>query len=315
MSPVAAVPDHIFNATVAPDVRKRSDGAHSTSRVSLRRAHPIDAKRSGEICFEAFKTIAERHAFPPDFPTPETAIDLLSQIIGRPGVYSVVAELDGRVIGSNFLWDGGAVAGVGPITVDPGVQDAGVGRQLMQAVLERARLHARPSVRLVQAAYHSRSLSLYTKLGFVAREPLSVLQGPALGMRLDGYDVRAATEADLHFANALCRRVHGHDRAHELRDAVLRGTAQALERNGRLTGYATDVGFFGHAVAETTGDLKALIAAATQFSGPGFLVPTRDAELLRWSMEHGLRIVQPMTLMTIGPYAEPKGAFLPSILY
>jgi hypothetical protein len=61
--------------------------------------------------------------------------------------------------------------------------------------------------------------------------------------------------------------------------------------------------------------VKALIAAATTFSGPGFLVPTRNAGLLRWCIEHGLRVVQPMTLMSMGRYDQPEGAFLPSILY
>jgi hypothetical protein len=28
-----------------------------------------------------------------------------------------------------------------------------------------------------------------------------------------------------------------------------------------------------------------------------------------------LRVVQPMTLMSVGPYQEPQGAFLPSVLY
>jgi hypothetical protein len=88
-----------------------------------------------------------------------------------------------------------------------------------------------------------------------------------------------------------------------------------VERDGRITGYATDIGFFGHAVGETVDDVKALIAAATSYPGPGFMVPMRNAELLRWCLEQGLRVVQPMTLMSIGPYAEPKGAFLPSILY
>ena len=87
------------------------------------------------------------------------------------------ASSSGRVVGSNFLWEGDAVAGVGPITVDPSVQNRAVGRQLMEAVLERARQQGINAVRLVQAAYHSRSLSLYTKLGFVVREPLAVLQG------------------------------------------------------------------------------------------------------------------------------------------
>jgi len=61
--------------------------------------------------------------------------------------------------------------------------------------------------------------------------------------------------------------------------------------------------------------LQALIGAAESFSGPGFLLPTRNGELLRWCLSNGLRIVQPLTLMSRGIYQEPRGAFLPSILY
>ena len=68
-------------------------------------------------------------------------------------------------------------------------------------------------------------------------------------------------------------------------------------------------------MGETDKDVQALIAAAPSFAGPGFLLPTRNAALMRWCLQHGLRIVQPMTLMTMGPYEEPKGAVLPSILY
>jgi hypothetical protein len=36
---------------------------------------------------------------------------------------------------------------------------------------------------------------------------------------------------------------------------------------------------------------------------------------MRWCLNSGLRITQPMTLMTVGLYNEPAGAYLPSILY
>ena len=87
------------------------------------------------------------------------------------------------------------------------------------------------------------------------------------------------------------------------------------ERSGRITAYATAIGFFGHAVAETNSDLQALIANAPAFLGPGIIVPTRNAKLFRWCLENGLRVVEPMTLMTRGLYNEPKGAYLPSVLY
>lgn len=109
--------------------------------------------------------------------------------------------------------------------------------------------------------------------------------------------------------------VHGHNRGGEVHDAIMRGTATVVEHNGRVTGYATAVGFLGHAVGETNEELKALIGAAPEFLGPGFLLPTRNAELFRWCLERELKVVQPMTLMSIGLYNEPAGAFLASFLY
>jgi hypothetical protein len=154
---------------------------------------------------------------------------------------------------------------------------------------------------------------LYAKLGFEVREPLVVLQGPPLETKLFGYKVRHVSADDVDACNALCRRVLGYDRDGELRDAIAAGSATLVERDGRCTGYATIIGYGGHAVGETNADLKVLISAATELAGPGFLLPSRNGELLRWSLEHGLRIVKIMGLMSVGFYQDPQGAFLPSI--
>ena len=283
--------------------------------VSLRAGRPDDAERCGYICYEAFKTISEHHNFPQDFPSPEPAIGLLSMLLSRPDVYSVVAEIDGKPVGSNFMWEHGLIAGIGPITVDPKVQNSTVGKRLMQDVLRHAEERRFASVRLVQAAYHNRSLSLYTKLGFDTREPLSLMNGPALNLKMSSQVVRPASEKDREACNALCFRVHGHDRDIELRDAISQETASVVEQDGRITGYTIGISFLGHAVAESNEDLKALIGAATEFQGPGFLLPTRNSEVFRWCLEQGLRVVQPMTLMSKGLYNEPRGAFLPSVIY
>lgn len=283
--------------------------------IVLRAAQPEDAEACGLICYEAFRTISNQHNFPPDFPEAGMAVGLMSFLFSRDDVYAIVAEQNGRIAGSNCLWKGDIIAGVGPITVDPGVQNAAVGKHLMQAVLRHAEDDGFPGVRLVQAAYHNRSLSLYTKLGFDAREPLSVMQGPAIKRDIPSHAVRTALEPDLDACNRLCAAIHGHDRGGELLDAIKQRNAAVVEHNGRITGYATALGFFGHAVGESNDDLKALIGAADSFAGPGFMVPTRNSELMRWCLQRGLRVVQPMTLMSIGLYNEPKGAFLPSILY
>lgn len=284
-------------------------------KAMFRQGAVDDAHRCGLIAYEAFKAIAELHNFPPDFPSPNMAVSLLSTVLSRADIYSVVAEVDGQVVGSNFLWEGDTIAGVGPITVVPAAQNGSVGRRLMELVLERARAQRHAGVRLVQAAYHNRSLSLYSKLGFLAREPLTILQGPSLNVELPGYLVRSATLDDLDSCDTLCLSVHGHDRHNEVAHAIREGTATVVEHGALITGYATQVGFFAHAVGQTNQEVKALIGAAPVFGGLGFLLPTRNAELLRWCLAHGLRVVQPMTLMSLGLYQKPAGAFLPSILY
>ena len=288
---------------------------HKDTPVTIRRAGPADAEACGKICFEAFGTLAARHAFPPDFPAPEAPVGIVSMMFSHPGFFCVVAEQDGKIIGSNCLDERTPIAGVGPITVDPAHQNRSAGRQLMQAVMARAAERKFAGIRLVQAAYHNRSLSLYAKLGFVVREPLACMQGPAIGKAPPGYRVRPARAGDLAACNSLCLRVHGHDRGGELNDGIQQGMAVVAESEGRITAYASAVAFLGHAVGETNEDVQALIAAAPAFHGPGILVPARNAALFRWCLENGLRVVQLMTLMTMGLYNEPAGAFLPSILF
>jgi predicted N-acetyltransferase YhbS len=284
-------------------------------KLNLRRATREDAAVLGQIAYDAFKKIADDHNFPPDFPSAEAGVQTVTSLIAHPDAYSVVAEADGKIAGSNFMHEGSAIAGIGPISVDPSVQNQNIGRSLMENALERARARNFVGVRLVQTAYHNRSLSLYTKLGFDTREPLSVMQGEPLNLKLPGYAVRRATEADLDECNRLCTRVHGFNRGKELHEAIGHGGATVVERLGRITGYATALAFFGHAVGESNDDLRALIGAAPMFLGPGILVPTRNSELFRWCLANGLRLVQQLTLMTIGLYNEPSGAYLPSILF
>jgi predicted N-acetyltransferase YhbS len=282
--------------------------------IAIRPVLANDAAECGRIIYAAFAAIAEQHNFPPDFPSVDVATGVASMLIAHPGFHGVVAEENGRIVGSNFVDLRSSIAGIGPITVDPETQNQGIGRSLMRAVMEHATGN-HSGIRLVQAAYHNRSLCLYTRLGFVTREPLSIMQGPPLALHFPDYDVRPATPSDISVCNGLCREVHGFERGNELSDAIRDGKATVVEHLGRITGYATEIGFFAHAVAETNNDLKAVIGAARAYSGPGFLVPTRNHDLFRWCLDHGLRLLMQMNLMSIGLYNEPTGACLPSILY
>jgi GNAT superfamily N-acetyltransferase len=210
--------------------------------VQLRAIEPADGDEVARIVYEAFAGIHDHHRFERDFPTLAAAVELTTNFIAHPSIHGVVAEIDGRVVGSSFLDERGPVRGVGPITVDPAAQGRGVGRALVQAVLDRG--GDALGVRLLQDSFNTRSLSLYASLGFDVAEP-------------------------------------------------------------------------AHAVAETEDDMAALIAGTLVATNqPGsFLLPTRRAELFRWCLAHGLRVVKPMTYMTVGQYETPAGSWIPSVLY
>jgi GNAT superfamily N-acetyltransferase len=285
------------------------------SKVMVRMASLEDAPVCGQICYDAFFNISERHGFPCDLPGPEVATALMSMKFADPDFYCVVAETEGGIVGSNCLDERAVISGVGPITIDPGAQNLGVGRKLMHAVIDRSRERGAVGVRLVQAAFHSRSLSLYAGLGFDIREPLACMQGRIRNGDTSGCSVRSARRDDLGACNAVSQQVHGFDRGIELAQCIEQGTARVVERGGCITGYASALAFFGHTTAETNADLQALLTCVEAFGGPGILVPTRNSALFRWCLANGLRVVQPMTLMTKGLYNDPSGAWLPSVSF
>jgi predicted N-acetyltransferase YhbS len=284
--------------------------------IVLRPATPADVEPCAKIIFEAFHGIAERHSFPPDFPVIEAATELAGMFIGHPAIFGVVAESGGRIVGSNFLDERDPIRGLGPITVDPTVQGRGVGRQLMQAVLERGRGAA--GIRLLQDAFNSQSISLYASLGFEVREPVQLVTGTPRSAPPAGVEVRRLAEGDLDACAALCASVHGFDRRHELADALQFLAPVVAVRGGRVTAYATAPTFWplNHGVAEHEEDMRALLLGAARLSPEpvALLLPVRQADFFRWALGEGLRVVKPMTLMTLGAYREPSGTWFPSVL-
>lgn len=288
------------------------------TKVNIRPITADDAENSARVIYTAFRGIADKHNFPYDFPSEESAIGMAQMAIGSPDIYGFVAEDEnGRFLGSNFLWEHDAIKGVGPITVDPDLQAKGVGRRLMEAVIARGK--GAPGIRLVQDAFNTASMSLYASLGFEVVEPLVIIWGNPTGEESSNVKVRPIEEKDYDESAELCRKVHGFDRKNELKQIARMFPSFVAERDHRIVAYATApiMWQLNHAVAETTEDMQALLSgAAKQLGQPlSFLLPTRQAELFRWCLSQKLRVVKPMTLMAMSEYQEPRGCFLPSVLY
>ncbi len=98
-------------------------------------------------------------------------------------------------------------------------------------------------------------------------------------------------------------------------DSISRGEGIVAIRGTRVTGYATGVGLFCHAVGENNEDICALVSSVQEIRGTGMLVPATNAELLGHFLTNGLTLVHTMNLMTLGLYSEPTGSYLPSVGY
>jgi hypothetical protein len=128
------------------------------------------------------------------------------------------------------------------------------------------------------------------------------------------------TDADHEAADELCRNIYKVRRCNDLPSATrFGGTALVIERGGRLRGYIAP-SIVGHAVAETNDDMLALMAEAARYAADGplplsMICPLTEGGLFRHALADGHRLKKMMNLMALGPYEEPEGAWLPSVLY
>ena len=127
------------------------------------------------------------------------------------------------------------------------------------------------------------------------------------------------TAEDLAECEELCKAVHGITRTGELRDALKYFKPHVAVREGRIVAYASTVTAWhlNHGVAETERDLTDVLTGASTILGEpvSFLLPTRVASLHRWALQAGLRMIKPLSLMSMGEYHEPRGSYFPSVLY
>ena len=165
------------------------------------------------------------------------------------GVFA--AEIDGRLVGSNFATRWGSFAFFGPLTVRPDLWDRGVARRLLEptmAVFDRWGVTHRGLFTFSHSAKHH---ALYQKFGFYPRFLTAVMGKKLHGdrpLRLDsGLTERFSTRSDrehdrlLHGAREVTDSVHpGLDLTHEIRATheLHLGDTVFLAEGDRVDGFA-----------------------------------------------------------------------------
>ncbi len=285
-----------------------------TTSIHIRRPALDDIPELGRICYQAFASFQKRRDFEPDFPNADVASGLLNAMTASDAIDAFAAYVDESPIGSNFLIRFDDAAGVGPITIDPPQQSSGVGRLLMQAVIDAARKRKIDSVRLMQDAHNTVSLSLYTKLGFDVDAHCAFMIIP--NKHGQQKHVRAMADGDVDAMDKLCRYVYGVSRKNEV--AWVRPvtkTAIVYEQSGRVRGYLLPF-MAGHLIAEDLDVAMSLIKHAGAIAPEGgarVFVPTEERSLFRSALDAGCRIARTMNLMSLGTRTRPQAVWGPSI--
>ncbi len=282
--------------------------------VEIRPAKLDDAEKLGDICYRAFDDISRRHGFETDFDSPALAQTILSGMIRDEHSHSVTALEDGAPVGSNFITTPDDVGAIGPISIDPERQGHGIGRSLMEDVLEHARENGIERVRLLQDAFNMQSLSLYVSLGFDTKVGAALL-APA---PIDVPEVRPATADDMEAVERLSGEIYGVSRRREV-ESMADGPFKPFvyEKSGRVVAYFIP-GIMGHGVGETEEVLVATVLGSTKGLEGMFALafcPLSEGAMFRRFLAAGCKVQKVMNLMTLGPYEEPQGPWMPSVLY
>ena len=273
-----------------------------------------DAETLGDICFRAFDDISRRHGFETDFTSPALARMILAASIRDESSYSVAAHDDGVLASSNFITTPDEVGGIGPVSIDPERQGRGIGRALMEDVLRYARENGIERVRLMQDSFNVQSLSLYASLGFDTKVGAAIIAP----VGADVPEVRPATADDMDAVERLSGEIYGLSRRGEV-ESMAAGPFQPFvyEKSGRVVAYFT-LGMIGPSVGETEEALVATVLGATKHVDEVFaraFCPLTQGTLFRRFLAAGCRVRKVMNLMTLGPYAEPRGPWLPSVMF
>lgn len=224
----------------------------------------------------------------------------------------IVAELDGRVVGTIMSWPFGEdLATLGAVIVSDAEQGRGIGRKLMASMLER--LHGR-SV-LLNAT--DEGLPLYLKLGFVEIGSVSQHQAPAptvpLAELAPGERVRPMGAADDCLAE-MYSRACGMDRGALFARLAVDSKTVVLTREHYPVGFAMFHRFgrgwvIGPVVAPDQGGAKALISHWLGANKGAFcrIDVTEECGLCGWLEELGLPNVGTVQTMVLGskPAADP----------
>ena len=239
---------------------------------------------------------------------------------------------DGKMMGACFYHPREHHVSLGIMAVAPEYFGRGVGRRLVNAIVDFTDKNAYKALRLVSSAMNVDSFSLYNRSGLVPRVSYNdmILAVPAGGLKISvpGQDrVRDATPDDVSKMAALEHEISGISRAADYAYAIAnkRGFLHAAvleNRAGGIDGFMISVqspalNMLGPCVARTEDDALALVRRELdRFAGkvPLFLIPMEKRHMVETLYAWGARNVETHLFQARGVYKPFAGVNMPSFL-
>jgi GNAT superfamily N-acetyltransferase len=288
--------------------------------VEIRRMTRADIAEVGRIGVDAFNDLMARHNRPPLYPDPQVGQLAATASLNLDPDRCLVAVDGDRIVGSIFYRLRGETVSVGPATVAPADQGRGIGRDLLQTVIDREP-NAR-SMRIMQDSLNLSSFELLVRIGYTLGEEVAMFSLPA-GFREDRESdpgVRPASVEDLNEVLTMDHGLSASDRRRDFEFFRRFGKVLVLHERSRLRGYLAQMPTPGrtmlgpggaddaqslvrlvlHAVSETLGELS-------------LVLPARDRETLKPLLDVGFRLAGLTNLMYRGDWHPAPGAYAYSL--
>ena len=302
----------------------------------LRPMTEADRAEVAELIYCSINTWYGQHGCPPIFrggpAVTEVFFDVYNDL--TPGCNVVAESLAyGRLMGSCFYHPRPRHVSLGIMTVHPNYAGCGVGRRLLQHIIDFTETTPHRTLRLTQSAINVDSFSLYNKAGFVPQYSYQdmIIQMPSTGLPgvapARAGAVRDATLADVATMAALELEVSGITRDLDYRycirnergfwhTAVLEGPGRTLDGFMISSGHPA-MNLLGPCLARTEEAAAALIYREfNRYPGrsPVCLIPMDKSQLVRTMYGWGARNCEMHFCQVRGEFQPFQGVNIPTFL-
>ena len=303
--------------------------------MHLRTMTSEDRAEVAELIYCSINTWYTRHGCPEIFrggpSVTEVFYDTYNDLSPGSNVVAVNPE-NGRLMGSCFYHPRKQHVSLGIMNVHPNYFGRGVGRTLLQHIIEFTEQHNYPALRLTQSAINVDSFSLYNKAGFVPRYSY---QDMLVSVPEDGFpptlaetsQVRDATQSDVSAMAVLEEAVAGISRKIDYQYTIenVRGywhVSVLEDTDGSLAGYMVScshpaMNMLGPCVAKTETAALALIERELNFHKgrmPVMLIPMEKQQMVRHMYQLGAKNCEMHFCQVRGEFQPYQGVNMPSFL-